>query len=96
MKLFKNKNIKDITYNYNDVVEVWLTPKNNKTQYEVKIFYNEDNKYIKVEIKNMYKDEAIQYIQTLKNNNIKLHRLEIPGRIMYRNTKLYYKIFPEK
>lgn len=93
----KDKSInvnKDFTQiEYNNVVEIWLTPTHNKTEFIVKLFYNEDDRYVKASIKTMFENEIIQYIQELKDNNIKLHRLEIPGRIMYRNTKLYYKIF---
>ena len=88
-----NKDFSQIEYN--NVVEIWLTPVHSKTEFIVKLFYNENNRYIKASIKTMFEDEIMNYIKDLRDSGIRLHRLEIPGRIMYRNTNLYYKIFPK-
>lgn len=49
-----------------DIIEVWLTLKNNKQKYEVRTFYNEKDRYVTVEIKDMSKEQAENYINTLK------------------------------
>ena len=49
-----------------DILEVWLTLKNNKQKYEVRTFYNEKDRYVTVEIKDMSKEQAENYINTLK------------------------------
>ena len=49
-----------------DILEVWLTLKNNKQKYEVRTFYNEKDRYVTVKIKDMTKEQAQNYIDTLK------------------------------
>lgn len=56
--MFKKKNI--------DIIEVWLTLRDNKQKYEVRTFYNEKDRYVTVTIKDMTKEQAKNYINTLK------------------------------
>lgn len=59
-----------------DILEVWLTLKNNKQKYEVRTFYNEKNRYVTVKIKDMTKEQAQNYIDTLKEE-MYMYKIEV-------------------
>lgn len=59
-----------------DIIEVWLTLKNNKQKYEVRTFYNEKDRYVTVKIKNMTKEQAQNYIDTLKEE-MYMYKIEV-------------------
>ena len=59
-----------------DIIEVQLTPKNNKQKYEVRTFYNEKDKYVTVEIKDMTKEQVQNYIDTLKEE-MYMYKIEV-------------------
>lgn len=59
-----------------DIIEVWLTLKNNKQKYEVRTFYNEKDKYVTVKIKDMSKEQAQNYINTLKEE-MYMYKIEV-------------------
>jgi len=59
-----------------DILEVWLTLKNNKQKYEVRTFYNEKDRYVTVEIKDMSKEQAENYINTLKKE-MYMYKIEV-------------------
>lgn len=59
-----------------DIIEVWLTLKNNKQKYEVRTFYNEKDRYVTVEIKDMSKEQAENYINTLKKE-MYMYKIEV-------------------
>lgn len=86
---FKKKEDK---INYENIVEIWLTPKQYSTKYEVKTFYDKDNRYIKAKTQTMSDVETLDYIDDVKLH-IKMYKVEIEGRTMYRNKELYNKIF---
>ena len=59
-----------------DIIEVWLTLKNNKQKYEVRTFYNEKDRYVTVKIKDMSKEQAQNYIDTLKKE-MYMYKIEV-------------------
>lgn len=59
-----------------DILEVWLTLKNNKQKYEVRTFYNEKDRYVTVKIKDMTKEQAQNYIDTLKKE-MYMYKIEV-------------------
>lgn len=59
-----------------DILEVWLTLKNNKQKYEVRTFYNEKDRYVTVKIKDMTKEQAQNYIDTLKEE-MYMYKIEV-------------------
>lgn len=59
-----------------DILEVWLTLKNNKQKYEVRTFYNEKDRYVTVKIKDMSKEQAQNYIDTLKEE-MYMYKIEV-------------------
>lgn len=59
-----------------DILEVWLTLKNNKQKYEVRTFYNEKDRYVTVKIKDMTKEQAENYINTLKEE-MYMYKIEV-------------------
>ena len=59
-----------------DIIEVWLTLKNNKQKYEVRTFYNEKDRYVTVKIKDMTKEQAQNYIDTLKKE-MYMYKIEV-------------------
>lgn len=59
-----------------DIIEVWLTLKNNKQKYEVRTFYNEKDRYVTVKIKDMSKEQAQNYIDTLKEE-MYMYKIEV-------------------
>lgn len=59
-----------------DILEVWLTLKDNKQKYEVRTFYNEKDRYVTVEIKDMSKEQAENYINTLKKE-MYMYKIEV-------------------
>lgn len=59
-----------------DIIEVWLTLKNNKQKYEVRTFYNEKDRYVTVKIKDMTKEQAQNYIDTLKEE-MYMYKIEV-------------------
>lgn len=59
-----------------DIIEVWLTLKNNKQKYEVRTFYNEKDSYVTVKIKDMSKEQAQNYIDTLKEE-MYMYKIEV-------------------
>lgn len=59
-----------------DILEVWLTLKNNKQKYEVRTFYNEKDRYVTVKIKDMSKEQTQNYIDTLKEE-MYMYKIEV-------------------
>lgn len=59
-----------------DIIEVWLTLKNNKQKYEVRTFYNKKDRYVTVKIKDMSKEQAQNYIDTLKKE-MYMYKIEV-------------------
>lgn len=59
-----------------DILEVWFTSKVNKQKYEVRTFYNEKDKYVTVEIKDMSREQAQNYIDTLKKE-MYMYKIEV-------------------
>ena len=59
-----------------DIIEVWLTLKNNKQKYEVRTFYNEKDRYVTVKRKDMSKEQAQNYIDTLKEE-MYMYKIEV-------------------
>ncbi len=59
-----------------DILEVWFTLKDNKQKYEVRTFYNEKDRYVTVEIKDMSKEQAENYINTLKKE-MYMYKIEV-------------------
>lgn len=59
-----------------DIIEVWLTLKHNKQKYEVRTFYNEKDRYVTVKIKDMSKEQAQNYIDTLKKE-MYMYKIEV-------------------
>ena len=59
-----------------DILEVWFTLKDNKQKYEVRTFYNEKDRYVTVEIKDMLKEQAENYINTLKKE-MYMYKIEV-------------------
>ena len=59
-----------------DILEVWLTLKDNKQKYEVRTFYNEKDRYVTVEIKDMSKEQAQNYIDILKKE-MYMYKIEV-------------------
>ena len=59
-----------------DILEVWLTLKDNKQKYEVRTFYNEKDRYVTVEIKDMSKEQAENFINTLKKE-MYMYKIEV-------------------
>lgn len=59
-----------------DILEVWLTLKNNKQKYEVRTFYNEKDRYVTVKIKDMTKEQAQNYIDILKEE-MYMYKIEV-------------------
>ena len=59
-----------------DIIEVWLTLKNNKQKYKVRTFYNEKDRYVTVKIKDMSKEQVQNYIDTLKEE-MYMYKIEV-------------------
>ena len=59
-----------------DILEVWFTLKDNKQKYEVRTFYNEKDRYVTVKIKDMSKEQAENYINTLKKE-MYMYKIEV-------------------
>ena len=59
-----------------DILEVWFTLKDNKQKYKVRTFYNEKDRYVTVEIKDMSKEQAENYINTLKKE-MYMYKIEV-------------------
>ena len=91
--MFKKK--KEPKIKYEDIIEIWLTKKNHIDKYEVRTFYDQDNRYVKVDIKTMEHVDVLNYLDDVKLH-IKMYKVEIEGRIMYRNKELYNKIFKKE
>lgn len=74
---------------YDDIVEVWITPKNNSNKVEMRIFYTKDN-MVQVEKFNIYFDKAKQYIKNLeKEYKLKFNIIKLEWRTIYRHQELY-------
>ena len=77
---------------HDDIVEVWITPKNNSNKVEMRIFYTENN-MVQVEKFNIDHDKAKQYIKRLeKEYKLKFNIIKLEWRTIYKNVLLGLEI----
>ena len=77
---------------HDDIVEVWITPKNNSNKVEMRIFYTENN-MVQVEKFNIDHDKAKQYIKRLeKEYKLKFNIIKLEWRTIYRHQELYLSL----
>lgn len=78
---------------YDDIVEVWVTPRNNSGLMEIKVFYTKGS-IVQMEKFELDKSKVHGYIKDLERDyKLKFSRINYAWKTVYRHQELYNIIF---